>query len=78
LNTELSGIKKEKDMSIEALSKIAPNPVLKVNKKVYSGTRIIGTQATMLIKNDLGMSKFMEINTDDPENPKLITHQTLS
>ncbi|MCK5541181.1 MAG: DUF342 domain-containing protein [Desulfobacterales bacterium] len=78
LNVEFSGLKKEKEMSIEALSETEPNPTLKVNKKIYSGTRITGTQATMMIQNDLGMSKFVEIDSDNPDNPKLITHQTLS
>ena len=77
-NVELSNLKKEKEMSIETLTRIEPVPILKVNKKLYSGTRITGTEASMIIKNDLGMSKFEEINSDNPDNPKLITHQNLN
>ena len=65
-------------MSLESLTKIDPIPVLKVNKKLYSGTKITGTKASMLIKNDLGMSKFEEIDSDNPDNPKQITHQNLN
>jgi uncharacterized protein (DUF342 family)/ActR/RegA family two-component response regulator len=78
LNVEFAGLQKEKELSTEALTRTAPDPTIKVNKKIYSGTRITGTQATMIIKDDLGMSKFVEIDSDNPDNPKLITHQTLS
>ncbi|MCK5100958.1 MAG: DUF342 domain-containing protein [Desulfobacteraceae bacterium] len=78
LNVELSGLQKEKKASTEALTKTEPTPIIKVNKKIYTGTRIAGTEASMIIKNDLGMSKFEEIDTGDPENPKQITHQTMN
>ncbi len=78
LNVELSNLRKVKEMSLKELTESEPDPVLIVNKKICSGTKIVGTQASMVIKNDLGMSKFMEIDSDGTDNSKLITHQNLS
>ncbi len=77
-NVDLVDIQKEKEMSTKSILETQPIPLLKVNKKIYAGTRIMGTQASMVIKNDLGMSKFEEIDSDDPDTPKLITHQSLN
>ncbi|MBU0996388.1 MAG: DUF342 domain-containing protein [Proteobacteria bacterium] len=76
-NTNLSEIKKEKETLVELLTKEDPVPVLKVNKKIFSGTRIEGTMASLIVDTDLGMSKFSEIDTNDPDNPKQIVLQNV-
>jgi uncharacterized protein (DUF342 family)/response regulator RpfG family c-di-GMP phosphodiesterase len=78
LNEEIQNIKKEKEKLINRLEKEDPVPELKVNKKLYTGTRITGTQASMIIKQDLGASKFIEIDSENPDNPKQLIHQTLN
>ena len=48
-----------------------------VRKEALISSQIEGTQATMIVENDLGMSRFTEIETDDEENPKKIVHQNI-
>lgn len=76
-NERLTELKNEKEASVAGIKEEDPVPMLKISKKIFSGTRIEGTEATMIVENDLGMSRFMEIETNDPENPKQITQQTL-
>ncbi|NOX33693.1 MAG: DUF342 domain-containing protein [Deltaproteobacteria bacterium] len=78
LNQEIMSINKEKDKIISTLEKEDPVPELKVNKKLYTGTRITGTMASMILKQDLGASKFSEIDSENPDNPKQLIHQTLN
>jgi uncharacterized protein (DUF342 family)/YesN/AraC family two-component response regulator len=78
LNEEIKSIIQEKQKIISRLEKDDPVPELKVNKKLYTGTRITGTVANMILKQDFGASKFSEIDSEDPESPKKITHQTLN
>jgi len=78
MNVELSGLKKEKESSTESIKKNEPIPLIKVSQKIYTGNRVTGTQANMIIKNDLGMSKFEEIDTGDPDNPKQLVHTTMN
>ena len=77
-NVELADLQKEKEMSTKTITKTEPVPIIKVNKKIYSGTRITGTEASMIIKNDLGGSQFEEISSSDPDNPKSIIHKNLN
>lgn len=78
LNEEMKTIKKEKEKIIGKLENDTPIPELKATKKLYTGTRIIGTQASMILKQDFGASKFTEIDSDNPDNPKQLIHQTLN
>ncbi|MCK5162109.1 MAG: DUF342 domain-containing protein [Desulfobacula sp.] len=78
LNEKIQSIQKEKDKLISRLEKEDPIPELKVNKKLYTGTRITGTQASMILKQDLGASKFTEIDSQNPDSPKQLIHQTIN
>ncbi|MCD4674777.1 MAG: FapA family protein, partial [Desulfobacula sp.] len=78
LNQEIKNINKEKEKLTSRLEKEDPIPELKVNKKLYTGTRITGTQASMILKQDLGASKFTEIDSENPDNPKQLIHQTIT
>ena len=78
LNKEIKSINSEKDKLISRFEKEDPIPELKATKKLYTGTRIVGTQASMIVKDDLGASKFTEIDSDNPDNPKQLVHQTLN
>ncbi|MCD4719691.1 MAG: FapA family protein [Desulfobacula sp.] len=78
LNEEIKTIQKEKEKLIGKLEKENPVPELKVSKKLYTGTRITGTQASMILKQDLGASKFTEIDSENPDSPKQLIHQTLN
>ncbi|MBU2631584.1 MAG: FapA family protein, partial [Proteobacteria bacterium] len=78
LNEEIKKIKKEKEKLVSRLEKENPIPELKVNKKLYTGTRITGTQASMILKQDFNASKFTEIDSENPDSPKQIIHQTLN
>ncbi|MBU4129326.1 MAG: hypothetical protein KKF12_00745, partial [Proteobacteria bacterium] len=66
------------DGATRRLEKEDAIPMLKVNKKLYRGTKIMGTMASTILQNDVGMSKFMEIDSQNPDSPKQITHQTLN
>jgi len=76
-NEEIKTIQIEKDKLIQRLEKDDPVPELKVNKKLFTGTRITGTLASLILKQDLGASKFTEIDSENPDSPKQILHQTM-
>jgi hypothetical protein len=78
LNDEIKAIHTEKDKVISRLGKEDPVPELKVTKKLYTGTRITGTMASMILKKDMGASKFTEIDSENPDTPKLLIHQTIN
>jgi uncharacterized protein (DUF342 family) len=77
LNIRIENLQMEKQGEIQHLKKESPAPILKVNKKLFKGTKIMGTSASMVLKDDLGKSKLMEIDSDSPDSPKQIVHQTL-
>ncbi len=78
LNEEIKSIDTEKKKLISRFEKEDPIPELKATKKIYTGTRIVGTQASTIVKDDLGASKYTEIDSDNPDNPKQLVHQTLN
>ena len=78
LNQEIADLQKEKEGATKRLEREDPIPILKVNKKLYRGTKIMGTMASTILGDDIGMSKFMEIDSQNPDTPKQITHQTLN
>ena len=79
IDTETTGIdwNKEKENATKALEIEAPIAVLMVSKILYAGTRIAGTTSSMILKQDMGKIKFTEIDTGDPDNPKMITYKKL-
>lgn len=76
-NAELEGLEKEKRASIKVVERDQPVPIIKVSKRIYAGNRITGTQASTIIKNDVGMCKFVEIDSGDANNPKVLDQQNL-
>lgn len=76
-NNEIKALTEERDLLVRGLRKEDPIPLIKVNKKAFRYTRIMGTSAAMMLQNDMGASKFMEIDTDDAEAPKQIVFQPL-
>ena len=75
LNTQMAGLKTEKAAIVDCLTKDEPIPVLKIGKRVYSGTRVSGTQSSMVLDKDLGAGRFIEVNTSDPETPRQMIFQ---
>jgi len=77
-NIEIEALEKEKTAVLDGLSKSAPVPVLSINKKAFRGTRIMGTQASLVLQKEMGASKFTEMDTDNPDAPKQLTHQVIN
>ncbi len=77
LNGEIKAINDEKDKIIQALEKEEAVPELKVTKRVYTGTKIMGTGSSMILRQDYGASKFTEIDSQDSESPRQMSHQTM-
>lgn len=78
LDQDIKAVQKEKDKIISRLEADPPIPELKALKKIYTGTRITGTTASMILKQDFGASKFTEIDSDNIDTPKQLIHQTLN
>lgn len=78
LTEDIKEIEEEKNKIIGRLEREDPVPELKATKKLYTGTRIMGTEASMILKQDMGASKFNEMDTQDPDNRKQLQHQTLN
>ena len=70
LTHQIKAIEKEKTSVISRIEKDPAIPELKISKKVYTGTRIAGTEATLILKQDMGASKFTETGDQSTENPK--------
>jgi uncharacterized protein (DUF342 family)/ActR/RegA family two-component response regulator len=78
LNNEIKTIEHEKNKIVSNLEREEPIPILKANKRLYTGTRIIGTQASMILKQDFGASQFTEIDSENPDIPKQLVHKVLN
>jgi uncharacterized protein (DUF342 family)/FixJ family two-component response regulator len=78
LNDEIKVVENEKSKILGNLEREDPVPELKANKKLYTGTRITGTQASMILKQDFGASQFTEIDSENPDNPKQLVHKVLN
>ena len=78
LTEEIKVIEQEKNKIISRLEREDPIPELKATKKVYTGTRITGTQASMILKQDMGAYKFNEIDSQSGDNEKQLIHQTIN
>lgn len=77
-NDRILAAEQEKKALIDRLEKTAPVPELKVNKRIYRGTRITGPTATLVLTREMGASKFTETDTGEPDAPKQITCQVLN
>ena len=77
LNNEIRQIQGRKKHIMESLGNNGGVAEIRILKKLYPGTKIKGAQASMIIKQEFGPSRFKEIDTEDPEIPKLIIHQPL-
>ena len=76
-NSRLSELKTEKEAIKTCLTKDDAVPVLKIGKRIYSGTQLEGALASLIVERDLGMGKFIEITTNDPVNPKQLIFQAM-
>ncbi len=65
---ELEIIMLEKKAMEEISEFEEPVPIVKINRKVLAGTKIIGPRSSMIIRNDLGPCKIMEIDSNDPSD----------
>lgn len=77
-NAQVQALEKEKTTITSRLEREDPIPMLKATKKLYRGTKIMGTAASLILQDEMGASKYMEIDTGNPDNPKQITHQTIT
>jgi uncharacterized protein (DUF342 family)/ActR/RegA family two-component response regulator len=75
---EIKQIETEKKKIISRLERENAVAELKVSKRAYTGTRVTGTLASMILKQDMGASKFTEIDSESPDSPKQLIHQTLN
>ena len=78
ITSDIKVIEEEKQKIVSRLEREDPVAELKVTKRCYTGTRITGTSASMILKQDLGASKFTEIDTENPDSPKQLIHQTIN
>lgn len=78
LTNIIKEVQKEKEKIVSRLKREKPMPEIKVNKRLYTGTRLTGTQASMILKQDMGASKFTEIDSGSPDSPKQLIHQTIN
>jgi hypothetical protein len=78
ITTEIKTIEDEKQKIVGRLEREEAVAELKVTKKLYTGTRVTGSQASMILKQDMGASKFNEIDSENPDNPKQLIHQTIN
>ncbi len=65
---ELEIIMLEKKAMEEIAEFEEPVPIVRINRKVLAGTKIIGPGSSMIIRNDLGPCKIMEIDSNDPSD----------
>jgi len=76
LNNELDGLKKEKKESIKLLSGLPEVPILRVNRKICSGTMVKCTRASMVVRENFGRSEFVQIDSDTTGKVKTIIHRS--
>ncbi len=77
-NSRIREIEKEKEVILTRLEREDPIAMLTVSKKIYRGSRVMGTQASMILKDEMGASKFMEIDSGNADAPKQITVQSIT
>ena len=78
ITSDIKVIEEEKQKIVSRLEREDPVAELKVTKRCYTGTRITGTSASMILKQDMGASKFTEIDSENPDSPKQLIHQTIN
>lgn len=77
IEEEIKMIAKEKDTIIRRLESEPPICELKA-VKTYTGTRITGSKASMILKQDFGPTRFTEIDSQNPDSPRQLIHQPMN
>ncbi|MCG8615567.1 MAG: FapA family protein [Desulfobacterales bacterium] len=77
-NQKIDALEKERDTILTRLTREDATPLLKINKKAFRGTKIMGTEASYILSTEVGAGKFTEVDTGNPEAPKQITHQPIN
>lgn len=77
ISGRIKAVEDEKQTIIGRLEKDGAVAELKINKRIYTGTRIMGAEASMILKQDMGPSKFTEIDSENPDSPKQLIHQPI-
>ena len=77
-NSRIREIEKEKEVIVTRIEREDPIAMLTVKKRIYRGSKVMGTQAAMILKDEMGASKFMEIDSGNADTPKQITVQPIT
>ncbi|MCG8639653.1 MAG: FapA family protein [Desulfobacterales bacterium] len=77
ISSRIKAVEDEKLTIIGRLEKDEAVAEFKINKRIYTGTRIMGAEASMILKQDMGPSKFTEIDSENPDSPKQLIHQPI-
>lgn len=64
-NIQMEDLTHQKKFTLEVTESI---PVIKVRNSIYEGTKIIGPETSMVVKQKLGPCKIMEIKSSDPDD----------
>jgi hypothetical protein len=74
---ETKDLETEKQKVLEQIQKNDPIPMLKVGKKIFAGTRILGMGSARELNTDCGMAKFEGTGPADGDGPGRIVQHTL-
>ena len=77
ISCRIKAVEDEKQTIIGRLEKEDAFAEFKISKRIYTGTRIMGTETSMILKQDMGPSKFTEIDSENPDSPKQLVHQPI-
>ena len=75
MNHRMAELKREKEAIIDHLTQGDAVPLLKIGKRIYAGTQLESPLAAVIVEKNLGTGKFMEVDTNDPQNPKKLIFQ---
>ena len=65
---ELEMTKLEKKAMEEIAEFDEPVPVVRINRNILAGNKIVGPKSSMVVKHKLGACKIMEIDSSDPDD----------
>ncbi len=66
--SELEITKLEKKAMEEIAEFDEPVPVVRINRNILAGNKIVGPKSSMVVKHKLGACKIMEIDSSDPDD----------
>ena len=72
IDTRLKDLRHQKKSALKAAETDKDIPVVKVKKCIYEGTKITGSETSMIIKNRLGPCKIMEIESSDRDGKQMV------